>query len=219
MGINVSKSKPSDKWATVEPDLDSALSQSKAAEFEKVFKAFKDELLNQCLTIIPITSLELKKLITIKSELFKEVLKKKLESLKYSQDHINRLTKFFLLKSKAIEGYFFYFNDLNSLKLIHDLKVEIFEEMCDGNLNSLDINRRYYKKAKGSFVLQGYQELIDLVECDRIFGIQKIFLQYEENILTIKRVYKTLITGMVIDLDIYDATVNKTKEMQVLEYI
>lgn len=213
MGINVSKSKPSDKCPTVEPDLDSALSHSKAAEFDSIFNAFKEELLSHCLPLLPVTALELKKIITIKSENFKEKLKKRLELLKYSQTHVNRLINFFILKSKAVEGYFFYLNDLNSLKLVHDLKVEIFEELCQGNASGLDVNARYYKRAKGSFILQGQQELADVIGFDRKTGLERIYLQYEENILKIKRIYKVLLTGVVIDSDIYEATVNKIQQI------
>lgn len=211
MGINVSKPKSQNKCATVEPEIDSALTQSKTTEFDSVFKVFKEDLLTICLGLIPTSSLELKKYISITTENYKEMLKNKLESLKYSQTHNNRIIGLFALKSKAIEGYFFYLNDLNSLRVVHDTKVEVFNEFFCGTRNISELTTTYYKKAKGSFLLQGLQEMLSLVSEDQVSGFEMIGIQYEENMHKLNQIYSELLISKAIDSDIYAATVGKLK--------
>ena len=211
MGINVSRPKPSSKCATIEPEIDSARTYSVTAEFESVSKDYKDHLLTVCLSLLPATSLELKKYFSISTGNYKGKLKSKLESLKYSQKQMSQILGMFALKSKAIEGYFFYLNDLTSLRLVFDTKVEVFKEFTCGPRTESELTKNYYRKAKGSFLLQGFQEISSLVKEDRVSGLEMIRMQYEENLLKVNQVYSELLTGKVIDTDIYAATIDQYK--------
>lgn len=179
----------------------------KQIESEKHFQSFKQDLLRNQLPFFPICTIELKKNFIVKVEEYKDILRKELKNNGKDENYSARVLMFFQIKCKAIEGYFCYLNDLTSLQKVHLAKVMALKETAAGTCAEMEIKTVYYKHAKGSYQLQGYQELLAAIEMGMEVMEEFVDRQYEENLFRLKAMYQDLFDSKVVDEDIYLATV------------
>jgi hypothetical protein len=209
MGIYVHRNKTTNTASISNSEEGSA--QLKQIESEKYFELFKEDLLRGYIKNLPVCSTELKKIFTVKLEEFKQVIvsdmKKNGKDLKMTA----QIFRFFEIKCRAIEGYFCYLNDYTSLQKVHQAKVFALKEWMEKEDKDEEfwgrIKSSYYKLAKGSYQLQGYQELLITFEMDKDVVEDEIQKQYEENIYKLKAMFQPLFDTKMVDQDIYMATI------------
>ena len=205
MGIYVHRNK-----SILTPTISQSTENSaviKQLESEKHFQSFKQDLLRNQLPFFPICTIELKKNFIVKVEEYKDILRKDLKTHGKDENYSARVLKFFQLKCKAIEGYFCYLNDLTSLQKVHCAKLTALKEGAAGCRGELEVKTIYYKHAKGSYQLQGYQELLAATTMGSEEMEDFVDRQYEENLFRLKAMYQDLFDSKVVDEDIYLATV------------
>jgi hypothetical protein len=98
-----------------------------------------------------------------KSETEKSVrrLRVSLQSLfDFTPEKNTSLEKLFHSCCRAKEGYFRYINSMHSVLFLHSLKAELIQDdLAKQGVSAEEALKRYLKRAKGSYALQGLQEL------------------------------------------------------------
>ncbi|OMJ77468.1 hypothetical protein SteCoe_22946 [Stentor coeruleus] len=208
MGISMNKSKITQRHTKIPTRLDDIDSPKILEEYNLVYTDFKEDLLATVPKTLPCSSIVLEKLIVLKiySHLSKFICICHEKQLK--QQYLNEMSKLFEYKGRALEGYFRYMNDYASLKLTHDIKADLIEEYFGSEQSTQKIISKYYKQTKGTYELQGCEELKLLMKyTEKDLAQEALLHQYEENLYKLKALYKSLIFGEIIDEEIYRCTV------------
>lgn len=80
------------------------------------------------------------------------------------QKEIKNYRLFLISKCKSKEGYFRFLNNYHSFEFVYQLKKHIIQELNDGKLTVTECVSQYKNLAKGSYVLEGLQDLHDAIE-------------------------------------------------------
>ena len=176
-------------------------------EINLAFDNFKDDLLNEVLEKIPCSSTEIDRLLS-------DVYEKNRE--RFMSESVNKIhvplnakqaVKLYKIKCKAQEGYIRYFNDYYSLKLIYEIKKNIAEEIYENEIDKEQILGIFYKQAKGTYMLQGFEEIRHIINEDIGDFNCIIDKQFQESILNLQLMYTDLTLSKIIDLEIYNKTI------------
>ncbi|OMJ89753.1 hypothetical protein SteCoe_8020 [Stentor coeruleus] len=109
---------------------------------------------------------------------------------------------FYLLKCKAKEGYFRYFNNLNSIFFLHNLKLELInKEYIENKISIEDIMKKYMKRIKGCYIQQGYNELENILKYGKTRTKMNI-LTFQQTIVEKNKLENNLY--MILDADNFD---------------
>lgn len=208
MGVSMNKSLNVQKPVKISTKFEPIDSQSIIEVYNLVYNEFKEDLLESLPKTLPCSNVALEKLIALKiySHLsqFIYICNEKQIGL----EALGEFIKLFECKGKALEGYFRYMNDYASMKLAHDIKGELIEEYFTSEPSTQKIICKYYKHSKGTYELQGCQELKLLMNyTEKDLAEEALLHQYEENLYKLKALYKSLIFGEIIDEEIYRCTI------------
>lgn len=208
MGISMNKSSNGQKPVKISTKIEPIDSQSILEVYNMIYNEFKEDLLESIPKALPCSNVALEKLIALKiySHLsqFIYICNEKQIGL----ESLGEFIKLFECKGKALEGYFRYMNDYASMRRTHDVKACLVNEYFNEESNGQKIISKYYKLAKGTYELQGYEELKSLMKITDFDIIQEILAhQYEENMNRLKAMYKEIIFGNIIDKEIYEQTI------------
>ncbi|OMJ80512.1 hypothetical protein SteCoe_19208 [Stentor coeruleus] len=208
MGISMNKSNNSQKPVKINTKFEVLDFPCILEDYNTVYNEFKKDLLESIPPTLPCSNVALEKLIALKiySHLsqFLYICNEKQIGLEALGEYI----KLFECKGKAIEGYFRYMNDYASMRRTHDIKACLVNEYFNEESNGKKIVSKYYKLAKGTYELQGYEELKCLMKIMDIDIAHEILAhQYEENMNRLKAMYKEIIFGHIIDKEIYEQTI------------
>lgn len=123
-----------------------------------------------------------------------------------------RKLKLYLLKCKAKEGYFRHFNNLNSLFFLHNLKLELINKnYAENKMGVVDVMKKYMKRIKGSYMLQGYNELEYVLKYGKTRTKMNI-LVFQQTIVEKNELENNLYTILDADnFDTYPLGLEKTK--------
>lgn len=179
-------------------------------ELEHNFISFKNDLFKDILKKLPCSYPELEQLIanayTITSQCFAVRCKNK----RLNTIDLQRGLHIFKYKCKSQEGYFRYYNDIKSLQACFDLKKEIIDQFIREGTDLELLFNKYHKAAKGTYSLQGFDELKKILFMEKNEMDDYLMFQYEENMHRLKSIYNDLLNLKVIDLEIYSKTVGNS---------
>ncbi|OMJ90618.1 hypothetical protein SteCoe_7017 [Stentor coeruleus] len=80
------------------------------------------------------------------------------------QEEIKNYRLYLISKCKLKEGYFRFINNYHSFEFVYELKKNLIQELNDEKLTVTECVSEYKKLAKGSYLLEGLQDLHDAVE-------------------------------------------------------
>ncbi|OMJ70331.1 hypothetical protein SteCoe_31703 [Stentor coeruleus] len=82
----------------------------------------------------------------------------------YIQSEIKKYSLYLISKCKSREGYYRFINNLYSFEYANHLKKHLIQELNNSNITSEACINQYNKLAKGSYVIEGLQDLYDVLE-------------------------------------------------------
>lgn len=82
----------------------------------------------------------------------------------YIQSEVKKYSIFLLSKCNSREGYYRFINNFYSFEYAHHLKKHLIQELNNSNITSEACINQYTKLAKGSYVIEGLQDLYDALE-------------------------------------------------------
>lgn len=186
-------------------------------EVDLMFEEFKEDLLCEVINNFPCSSTELDRKIgdcyKKNTEKFVAECAKKIPSMVDAR----RATKFFQIKCKSQEGYMRYFNDYYSLKVVHEIKSKLIDSFISKNIGKAEILNLYYKQAKGTYFLQGFEELHEVFSQDILFMQTTLDNQYTINLEKLQLIYSDIALSKIIDLEIYNKTIGVIQKECILK--
>ena len=175
-------------------------------EFEMGFNLFKEYLLNNILKSLPCGSIELNRIMANTYSVCDLKFIQECERNRINAKSIEKYLMLFKLKCKAQEGYIRYYNDMESLKLSHDIKKNLIKSYLNEGATIEDLLLEYHRSIKGTYCLQGIEELKELFNIEFREIKNMLDSQYEENLTKLKSLYSGVISSKIIDIDIFSRT-------------
>jgi hypothetical protein len=173
-------------------------------DLDLIYQDFKTFILTRGLSMLPLDSNSLQKLFDTQIKVSKQnILQDYKDKSRFSSSFNNNL-QFFEAKCRALEGYIRYLNDYKSLILLRDLKIKYVEQISNGFSDREQVLGLYYKEIRGSYILQGYSELNDLIAAQDFEEMNEIIMQqYREAAIKLKKRYEDIEKFQVIDDEVY----------------
>ena len=173
-------------------------------DLELIFNDFKHFLLSTGINLLPMSSNSLQKLFEARIQISKQnILQDFPDAVKYSSSFRKNL-QLCEAKCRGLEVYLRYLNDYKSLIMLRDIKTKYSEEFTEGVSEKAIILNNYYKEIKGSYTLQGYSELVSVLQAGSLDKMTSIIeMQYQDEVKKLRRRYEAIEKINIIDHEIY----------------
>ena len=181
------------------------------AELERSFRLFKEDIFANFDKVIPCSDIEFARYL---ADAYAEHDRKFISECKtkrLSKSDTERGANIFSFKCRALEGYFRYLNDLESLRICFDVKKRIIDHYIKNHANLDELIGIYHKDIKGTYSLQGLEELKSLLSENEIEMERFLFLQYEDSFSHLKSIYAELLNSDIIQLEVYHNLITDSK--------
>jgi hypothetical protein len=176
------------------------------------FVDFKNDIFNRVLKYFPCSSMDFDRILSNVYNTHADKFNKSLSRDELLEIEIEKGVKLFKLKCKAQEGYLRYYNDHLSLKVCFMVKKRVIDEFINEGSGEKALLNKYYKLVKGTYSLQGMEELKKLFLLKNQNIYEELEKQQQENHNKLKIIYYDIVNFEVVDSDIYRSTVQAVQD-------
>ena len=161
-------------------------------------------MLNTGINLLPMDSNSLQKLFKTQIQISEQNILQDFPNASKHSSSFRKNLYFFEAKCRGLEVYLRYLNDYKSLTLLRDLKTKYAELLAGGIEEKKIILNKYYKEIKGSYTLQGYNELVTVLNAEGQDEMQEIIqAQYQEEFEKLRKRYEDIEKIEIIDDEVY----------------
>ena len=210
MGVAICCGKSTKRVQDLNVNVQSTEGSGPNLDLDLYYKEFKMYLIGDFFKSLPFSSTQFQHKFMTEIETLQKRMLNELIDLKKHPGKIHKTLSLFRKKCKALEGYLGYINDLKSIGNLKDVKTRLLREFVDGNKDTQALIYSYYKEVRGSYELQGCNELKEIFSShDPGSMFELIEFQCSQSISKLRDSYKELFETEPIDQEIFELAIGQ----------